>query len=85
MNKEKKFIFSRVLKFTGIRESHLAEIVQDLLNLSNPTVAPLIKDTYVTLRITTKARNKEEAEGIIKPVENEILKRVGDYYYGKDD
>lgn len=85
IKKDKKILFSRVLKFTGIRESELSEIVRDLLDLKNPTVAPLIKNTDVTLRITAKAESIEDAEMIVKPIEEEILKRAGKYYYGKDD
>ncbi|HHW02793.1 MAG TPA: competence/damage-inducible protein A [Thermoanaerobacterales bacterium] len=81
-----KTIFSRVLKFYGIGESLLEEEIKDLLvNQSNPTIAPLAKMGEVTLRITAKAENMEDAKDLIRPVEEEIVKRVGQYLYGFDD
>ena len=78
-------IVSRTLWFTGIGESALAEQVQDLLDASDPTVAPLAGQGKVRLRITTRANTPEEAEEKITPVANEILARLGDYYFGEDD
>jgi nicotinamide-nucleotide amidase len=78
-------ILSRTLWFTGIGESALAEEVQDLLDASDPTVAPLAGQGKVRLRITTRAATTEEAEEKIAPVADEILSRLGDYYFGEDD
>ena len=78
-------ILSRTLWFTGIGESALAEKVQDLLDASDPTVAPLAGQGKVRLRITTRAATTEEAEEKIAPVADEILSRLGDYYFGEDD
>jgi nicotinamide-nucleotide amidase len=78
-------IVSRTLWFAGIGESALAEQVQDFLNATDPTVAPLAGQGKVRLRITTRAATQEEAEEKIAPVEKEILSRLGDYYFGEDD
>ena len=78
-------IVSRTLWFTGIGESALAEKVQDLLDASDPTVAPLAGQGKVRLRITTRAATPEEAEEKIAPVADEILSRLGEYYFGEDD
>src|SRR5829696_5408029 len=78
-------ILSRTLWFTGIGESALAEEVQDLLDASDPTVAPLAGQGKVRLRITTRAATTEEAEEKIAPVADEILSRLGDFYFGEDD
>jgi nicotinamide-nucleotide amidase len=78
-------IVSRTLHFSGIGESALAEKVQDLLDASNPTVAPLASAGKVRLRITTRATTIEEAEEKIEPVAEEILDRLGKYYFGEDD
>jgi nicotinamide-nucleotide amidase len=78
-------IVSRTLWFTGIGESALAEQVQDLLDASDPTVAPLAGQGKVRLRITTRANTPEEGEKKINPVADEILARLGDYYFGEDD
>jgi competence/damage-inducible protein CinA-like protein len=78
-------ILSRTLWFTGIGESALAEKVQDLLDANDPTVAPLAGQGKVRLRITTRAATTEEAQEKIAPVADEILSRLGDYYFGEDD
>src|SRR5918997_1701114 len=78
-------IVSRTLWFAGIGESALAEQVQDFLDATDPTVAPLAGQGKVRLRITTRAATQEEAEAKIAPVEKEILSRLGDYYFGEDD
>src|SRR3712207_2847036 len=78
-------IVSRTLWFAGIGESALAEKVQDFLDASDPTVAPLAGQGKVRLRITTRAATPEEAEERIAPVEREILTRLGNYYFGEDD
>jgi competence/damage-inducible protein CinA-like protein len=78
-------ILSRTLWFTGIGESALAEKVQDLLDANDPTVAPLAGQGKVRLRITTRAATTEEAQEKIAPVADEILSRLGDYFFGEDD
>ncbi|CAA9411123.1 MAG: ADP-ribose pyrophosphatase of COG1058 family / Nicotinamide-nucleotide amidase [uncultured Rubrobacteraceae bacterium] len=78
-------IVSRTLWFTGIGESALAEQVQDLLDASDPTVAPLAGQGKVRLRVTARAETSEEAGKKIDPVADEILARLGDYYFGEDD
>ena len=78
-------IVSRTLWFTGIGESALAEKVQDLLDASDPTVAPLAGQGKVRLRVTARAATPEEAEEKIAPVVDEILSRLGDYYFGEGD
>ena len=78
-------IVSRTLWFTGIGESALAEKVQDLLDASDPTVAPLAGQGKVRLRVTARAATPEEAKEKIAPVVDEILSRLGDYYFGEGD
>lgn len=78
-------IVSRTLWFSGIGESALAEQVQDFLDAADPTVAPLAGQGKVRLRITTRAATPEEAEKKIAPVADEILRRLGDYYFGADE
>jgi nicotinamide-nucleotide amidase len=78
-------IVSRTLHFAGIGESALAEKVQDFLDATDPTVAPLASQGKVRLRITTRAATQREAEEKIAPVEKEILSRLGDYHFGEDD
>ncbi|MGB3634917.1 MAG: competence/damage-inducible protein A [Rubrobacteraceae bacterium] len=78
-------IISKTLWFAGIGESALAEQVQDLLDAEDPTVAPLAGQGKVRLRITSRAATPEEAEAKIEPVAQDILARLGDYYFGEDE
>ena len=78
-------IVSKTLHFAGIGESALAEKVQDFLDASDPTVAPLAGQGRVRLRITTRAATEEEAQGKIRPVEREILDRLREYFFGEDE
>ena len=39
----------------------------------------------VTIRLTAKAKDRMTAQNIIKPVEDEITRRVGDFLYGFDN
>jgi nicotinamide-nucleotide amidase len=78
-------IVSKTLHFAGLGESALAEKVQDFLDATDPTVAPLASQGKVRLRITTRAATEEEAQNKISPVEEEILARLGDYFFGEDD
>ena len=78
-------IVSRTLWFTGIGESALAEEVQDLLDAPDPTVAPLAGQGKVRLRVTARGGGEAEARAKIDPVAEDILSRLGKYYFGEDD
>jgi nicotinamide-nucleotide amidase len=73
------------LKFYGIGESALAEQVQDLLNMKDPTVAPLAGKAECRLRLATKAPTEEIGLKRLKSTEEEIFKRVGKFVYGFND
>ncbi|TDQ39712.1 competence/damage-inducible protein A [Aureibacillus halotolerans] len=76
-------IESRVLRFTGIGESQLEHELEDLLSAqTNPTIAPLAKPGEVTLRLTVKHRDPQEAKRLLDACEEKIKARVGEYLYG---
>src|SRR5699024_4410024 len=77
---------STVLRFTGIGESLLEDRLSYLIQAqNNPTIAPLAQKDGVTIRISAKAKTKQEAWTMIEKVKTRILHIVGDYYYGSDD
>jgi nicotinamide-nucleotide amidase len=79
-------ICSRVLRIYGLGESTVEETIKDLLiNQTNPTIAPLASYGEVTLRLTAKCERWEDPLEIIKPVEDEIRKRLGHAVYGVDN
>ncbi|ABV49898.1 Molybdenum cofactor biosynthesis protein [Prochlorococcus marinus str. MIT 9215] len=77
--------FSKTLKFSGIGESSVAEKINDLLNLKNPTVAPYANLGEVKLRITARAKNEVEAKNIIKPVKEKLKKKFPKFIFGEDN
>lgn len=78
-------LFSRQLRFWGLAESTLAERVADLLEGSNPTLAPYAGAGEVMLRLTARAASRSEAEALLDPVEAEIRARAGAACFGRDD
>ncbi|OEH85888.1 competence/damage-inducible protein A [Desulfuribacillus stibiiarsenatis] len=79
-------IHSLTLRFFGVGESRLVDIIDDILiSQTNPTIAPLCSDQEVTLRITAKAGNVKEAQELIEPVRDLVINRLHDYYYGTDE
>ncbi len=77
--------FSNTLKFAGIGESSVAEKINDLLNLENPTVAPYANLGEVKIRITARAKNNLEAKNIIKPVKEKLKKDFSKFIFGEDN
>ena len=76
---------SRVLRFSGIGESNLAEQVADLFEGRNPTVAPYASLGDVTLRLTACGDSPVEAEALLDPLEADLRHRTGVLCYGRDD
>lgn len=85
LNKDTVF-FSEVMRFAGIGESALEEIIIDIIEKQkNPTVALLAEEGEILVRLTAKAKNEKEALNIIKPIENEINNRLMKYHFGNGD
>ena len=79
-------ILSQVLRFYGIGEAELEDRIQNILDTqTNPTVAPLASDGEVTLRITAKVTDEQQAMHLINTKKQEILALVGEYHYGDND
>ncbi len=76
---------SRVLRTWGMGESRIAETLDDLFASTNPSVAFLISDMEVKVRISAKAADREAADDLIAPIESEIRARLGDAIFGIDD
>ena len=62
----------------GLGEAVLEDCFKDLVEgQSNPTIAFLIKNGYIELRITAKAREVEQAEALLEPWDDIIFARLG--------
>ena len=76
---------SRLLRFWGIGESTLAEQLHDLLDQSNPTVAPYAGRGEVKLRVTAHATSEAESLRLLDATEAELRQRTGSLCFGCDD
>ena len=76
---------SRMLRFWGVAESTLAEQMADLLEQTNPTVAPYAGAGEVKLRLTARAASRAAAEAMLEPLEAQIRARSGQACFGADD
>lgn len=77
-------IISHVVNIIGSGESIIAEELDDMLDSVNPTVAPYAKQGECLLRVTAKAKTKNEAEKLCAPALEEIKNRLGSVIYGID-
>ncbi len=78
-------IKARVLHTGGAGESQVDDLIGDLETLSNPTVGLLAHAGQVDIRITVKAESEAEADAKIRPLEDEIRQRLGQWVYGADE
>jgi nicotinamide-nucleotide amidase len=77
-------IKSRVLRTCGIGESAVDARIDDLMQLSNPTVGTRAHPGQTDIVITAKADSAEEADALIAPVEQALRQRLGIYVFGVD-
>lgn len=79
-------LHSRLLKFAGIGESNLEAKLIDLIEKQqDPTLAPYAKEGEVSIRVSTKAGKKEEADRKIDAAVAAIKERAGEHLYAQED
>ena len=79
-------LVSKYLRVFGIGESAMEDKLLDIIeSQTNPTIAPYAKEGEVQLRISAKCQKNEDAEAIIRPVINEIYRRLGNAVYTEED
>ncbi len=84
MKKTGGVILSKQVRTFGIGESDMAQRVADLLEGSNPTVAPYAKDGEALLRVTARAKSQEEATAMCDETIEKIKQRIGEFIYSTD-
>ena len=77
-------IVSHNVHIYGKGEAPVAQMMDDLMNGENPTLAPYAKEGECYLRVTAKAHTEEEADKMCQPLIEEIKKRLGDFVYSVD-
>lgn len=80
-----ELIVSHSVRIFGLGESSVDDIFAEEMNrMTNPTMAPYAKECDCLLQITAKAKSEAEAEEMIAPVMEHVIKRLGDVVYGVD-
>lgn len=77
-------IVSHNIHIYGRGEAPVAQLLDDLMNGENPTLAPYAKEGECYMRVTAKAPTVEEADEMCRPLIEEIRRRVGDFVYSVD-
>ncbi len=84
--KSSHVIHSRMLRFFGIGESSLETELLDLISdQTDPTLATYAKEGEVSLRITSKRTNQEEAEKAVEETIDKVKNRLGTHIYSDND
>lgn len=78
-------IMSKRINIAGLGESKAAEMVDDLMDSVNPTLAPYAANGCASLRISAKAESEDHAKRMIDDMEVKIKERLGDNVFGSDD
>ncbi len=80
-----RVVLNRVLRTYGESESRVGELLDDLYDDGNPSMAFLATAAEIKIRLTAKAETREAAEALLAPLENEVRKRLGTLVFGTDD
>lgn len=76
---------SRTLHLCGPGESYIeSRLHEDMMKMTNPTLAPYAKEGTVDLRITAKASSRQQAQNMILPVEQKIREMFTEAVFGAD-
>lgn len=77
-------IVSHNVHIYGRGEAPVAQMMDDLMDSANPTLAPYAKEGECYLRVTAKAHSHQEADEMCKPLIDEIKRRLGNFVYSVD-
>jgi nicotinamide-nucleotide amidase len=80
-----RVVLNRVLRTYGESESLLGEMLADVYDDGNPSMAFLATAAEIKIRLTAKAATSEEAEALIAPMEAKVRDRLGSLVFGADD
>ena len=82
--REQAVIVSENLHVFGMGEGSVAEMIDDLMQGANPTAATYAKENEMFVRVTARASTEEEARKMMKPLSEEIRRRIGSFVYAND-
>ena len=80
-----KVIVSHTVTIAGLGESNVeSQLREQMVEMTNPTLAPYAKIGEVRLRVTASAKSEEEAEDMIAPVTEKLREMFGENAYAID-
>lgn len=74
-----------IFKLTGIREDNVQDLLNDLDGVDNPEISYTARPGEVHVRVSAHAKTASEANNLIKPLGNEIKKRLKPYIFATDN
>lgn len=78
--------YSSMVKICGRSESEIAEVLDDLINMTGEvTVAPYAKECEVHVRVTASGPDEKSAKKLVKPVVKTIKTRLGNSIYSTEE
>ncbi len=75
---------SKIFKLTGITESTVQEMIEDLCGKSNPEIAFLVQPGVVEVRITGQGKTLEEANALVQQLSDQVRRRLFQYIFAED-
>ena len=78
-------LVSRTLKTTGLGEGTVDEMLAPILSMTNPSIGIYARRDGIHARISAKAKTREQAWELIKPVEEQARAILGPTIWGTDD
>ena len=85
LNLPQSGFYHRTFRTFGIGESHIAEKLGELTQMSNPSVATYARRDGVHVRVAALSDTLEEAKVLAGPVEETVQMALEGYVYGTDD
>lgn len=78
-------LVSRFVRFFGIGESAIENELRNMMqSAENPTIAPYATDGEAYLRVTARAKTRDEAFDMTQPVVDTLISKFPQFIYGVD-
>lgn len=77
-------LFTRIFRVSGLGESAVEERLDEILHSNNPTIATYAKNDAVDVRVTAKAKDRQEAEEMVGLMEAQVRRLLGRHIFGTD-
>lgn len=78
-------MYSTVLKLTGLSESQVQDMIQELHEKDNPAISYVAMPGEVHVRVTARSDNERSARKVAGQAVLLIEQKLGDFIYARDD